>query len=58
MTYLPAMIITRASSSRAAALGDAEMSPSLTALSSQDTISWGYFSLSHVYMRLFTAYRE
>jgi hypothetical protein len=39
LSYLPAMIITRASSSKAAALGGAEASPSLTALSNQDTMS-------------------
>ena len=48
-TYLPAMIMTRASSSSAAALGEAETSRSLTAFSSHDTTSCGYFSLSQVY---------
>jgi hypothetical protein len=49
---LPAMMTTRASSSRAAALGDADMSCSLTALRSQDTMSWGIFSASQVYLLL------
>jgi hypothetical protein len=46
------MITTRASSSKAAALGDAETSPSLTALSNHETMSCGYFSLFQVYVML------
>jgi hypothetical protein len=48
IAHLPAMIITLESSSRAAALGEAEASFSFTALSNHDTTSCGYFSLFHV----------
>lgn len=46
--HLPATIMTLASSSNAAALGEADTSFSWTALSNQDMMSWGYASLSHV----------
>lgn len=48
-TYLPAIIISLPSSFRDALVGEAEESPSITALISQDEMSWGYFSGSHVY---------
>jgi hypothetical protein len=48
-TNLPAMMITRESSWRAASDGEEETSFSTKALRSQETMSWGYFSGSQDY---------
>ena len=49
IAHLPAIIINRESSSKAAAVWGAQTSFSLTAFSSHDMMSWGYSSASHVY---------